>query len=322
MNVSWPTLRHTDGAGVVFGILTDHQPVRRATPDSEAVGSSEDERPWPSSMSFGKFPMKENSVPGMPGGIWGTQKRGSFKISEAAQRNAARDAARMGVAAANAPAPLLRGVSTPSPSVSEGASALPFAIPLQPTPKTGRSLSHSQGQREAPLSSGAHLGAVAGPTAAAALPLGLLAEEDVDTDTESDMGSRLTHTTSHPPIGSLMRTATLPASYDTMHSANGNRDRPAAPHSPSHRNLLRAQTFEAAFADLSMGMLSSFLYSLLLFSCGLTVSLLQTIPIAVPVNGRAHSAGTTCPTSTNHAATRWRTFLRAGAPSLAANPVC
>lgn len=198
--------------------------------------------------------MKENSVPGMPGGIWATQKRGSFKISEAAQRNAARDAARMGAAAANAAGPLLRGASTPSPSVSEG--ALPFAIPLQPTPKTGRSLSHSQGQREAPLSSGAHMTAAAGPTATAALPLGLLAEEDADTDTEDDVGSRLTHTTSHPPIGSLMRTATLPASYDTMHSANTGRDRPGAPQSPSHRDLMRARTFEAAFADLSMGKLS------------------------------------------------------------------
>lgn len=271
MNVSLLLEWNPDGASAA--ILTAGQPVRRATPDSEAVGSSEDERPWPASMSFGKFPMKENSVPGMPGGIWATQKRGSFKISEAAQRNAARDAARMGAAAAaaattNPPVAALRGASTPSPSVSEGANALPFAIPLQPTPKTGRSLSHSQGQRDASLSS---LGASAGPAAGAALPLGLLAEEDVDTDTESDVGSRLTHTTSHPPIGSLMRTATLPAAYGTMQGANAigrdSRDRAAAPHSPSHHDLLRTRTFEAAFANLSMGMLCSVFLSPLSPSC-------------------------------------------------------
>lgn len=220
-------------------------------------------------MSFGKFPMKENGVPGMPGGIWGTQKRGSFNISDVAQRNAARNAARLG-AAANMPVPGLRGASTPSPSVSEGAGALPFAIPLQPTPKTGRSLSHSQGQREAPLSAGGLHGAAAGPAAGAALPLGLLAEEDVDTDTESDIGSRLTHTTSHPPIGSLMRTSTLPAAYDMMPGANRDRERPAAPHSPSHHDLMRARTFEAAFANLSMGILSFLL--LFMLSCYVYVS--------------------------------------------------
>lgn len=211
-------------------------------------------------MSFGKYPMKENSVPVMPGGIWGAQKRGSFKISEAAQLNAARDAARMGAAAANAPLGALRAATTPSPSVSEGASSLPFAIPLQPTPKTGRSLSHSQGQREASFSSGGNSSVAAGPTATGALPLGLLAEEDVDTDTESDVGSRLMHTTSHPPIGSLMRTTTMPASYSTMQGANARGDRSAAPHSPSHHDLLRTRTFEAAFANLSMGMLSPFPY--------------------------------------------------------------
>ncbi|KAK6389077.1 hypothetical protein LTR65_007002 [Meristemomyces frigidus] len=62
--------------------------VRRATPDSEAVGSSEDERPWPSSTSFGSLPRKEQGMPGLPGGIWSTQRKGSFKLSEAAHRNA------------------------------------------------------------------------------------------------------------------------------------------------------------------------------------------------------------------------------------------
>jgi len=146
-------------------------PARRGTPESEAVVSSEDERPWPSSTSFGKFPMKENAVPGLPGGIWSTGKRGSFKLSEAAHRNAARDV-RLG-AVNPAVAAGLRG--TPSPASTEGAGSLPFAIPLQPTPKTGRSLSHSQGQREISQSSGQHLGS--GGQGGAALPLGLLTEE-------------------------------------------------------------------------------------------------------------------------------------------------
>lgn len=222
------------------------QPARRATPDSEAVASSEDERPWPSSTSFGQFTMKENSMPGLPGGIWSTGKRGSFKLDGTAPRSAGRDAAaaaRLGPVVNPAHA-ALRG--TPSPT-SEGAS-LPFAIPLQPTPKTGRSLSHSQGQREAPQT-----GAAAHPTAGGgpALPLGLLAEE-VDTESESDVGSRLTHTTSHPPIGSLMRTATLPAHYDHPGASNG-RDQFDSHSPPPQPGLMRGRTFESAFQNLSLG---------------------------------------------------------------------
>jgi hypothetical protein len=190
--------------------------------------------------------MKGNDVPGLPGGIWSTGRRGSFKISEAAQRNAARDAARLG--APNLPHPM-RGLSTPSPGASDNMSSLPFSIPLQPTPKTGRSLSHSQGQREALQSSGATAGGTP-----AALPLGLLAEEDdADTESEPDMGSNLTHTTSHPPlgIGSLMRTATLPAGFESRIGGSNGRDHHYDSASPT--GLLRGRTFEAAFANLSVG---------------------------------------------------------------------
>lgn len=187
--------------------------------------------------------MKENSVPGLPGGIWSTGKRGSFKL-DGPPWSAGRDAARLG-AAVNPAHAALRG--TPSPSTSEGAS-LPFAIPLQPTPKTGRSLSHSQGQREAPQTSGGpHSGAGGGP----ALPLGLLAEE-VDTESEPDEGNKLTHTTSHPPIGSLMRTATLPAHYDHSGASNG-RDHLGDHSPPPQPGLMRGRTFESAFQNLSLG---------------------------------------------------------------------
>ncbi|GIZ42965.1 hypothetical protein CKM354_000621200 [Cercospora kikuchii] len=210
-------------------------PARRATPDSEAVASSEDEKPWPSSMSFGKFPLKEGGMPGLPGGIWSTRS-GSFKLSDKAKLDA-RASVRLG--AVNQ----VRG--TPSPSVSEGAGALPFAIPLQPTPKTGRSMSHSQGQREpsqnvSSTQQGNH----------AALPLGLLAEEEADTESESELGTRLTHTTSHPPIGSLMRTATLPPTFDHPRGSSNDSDYQDS-HSPQP-GLLRGQTFGAAFANLSL----------------------------------------------------------------------
>lgn len=181
-------------------------------------------------------------MPGLPGGIWSTRnQRGSFKMSEEAKLNAARHA-RLG--AVNT---AIRAATTPSPSTSEGAASLPFAIPLQPTPKTGRSLSHSTGQREVPQTSGPH----ANPGGhAAALPLGLLAEE-VDTESESDIGSRLTHTTSHPPIGALLRTATLPTTFDHGHGSSSGRDY-SGDQSPQ-LGLLRGRTFEASFANLSLG---------------------------------------------------------------------
>lgn len=179
-------------------------------------------------------------MPGLPGGIWSNQKRGSFKMSEAAQRNAAREA-RLG--AVNPSHAALRAGATPSPSASEGANSLPFAIPLQPTPKTGRSLSHSQGQREVLQSAGQQQQNTQN------LPLGLLPEE-VDTESESDVGSRLTHTTSHPPIGSLMRPATLPAAYD--YHGNGREPEDLSP--TAQPGLLRGRTFESAFANLNIGM--------------------------------------------------------------------
>jgi hypothetical protein len=98
--------------------------------------------------------------------------------------------------------------STPT---SAGAGSLPFAIPLHAQLKTGRSLSHSQGQRELPIMSNHNMQAKSTLSGGqpATLPLALLSEE-ADTDSESDSGHRLTHTLSHPPIGSLARTNTLP----------------------------------------------------------------------------------------------------------------
>lgn len=179
------------------------------------MGSSEDERPWPSSTSFGSLPRKENSVPGLPGGIWSTQRKGSFKMSEAAHRNAARE---IRVGAAN-PHSALRTANTPSPATSEGTGSLPFAIPLQPTPKAHRSLSHSQGQREAPQASATLPSAGSG---ASALPLGLLAEEN-DNDDDSDFGGQLTHTISHPPIGTLQRASTYSSAYGLQQGVGGHR---------------------------------------------------------------------------------------------------
>jgi hypothetical protein len=199
--------------------------MRRATPDSEAVASSEDERPWPMATTFGSLPRKENGVPGLGGGIWSTsQSRGSFKLGEQARRNAAREA-RMG-APNNIPA---RAANTPSPATSSdhGAASLPFTIPLQPTPKLGRSLSHSQGQREMPPASAANTAqASAGMERPAALPLGLLNEEiedgDVESDRGSDLGGMLTQTVSHPVFGNLHRTSTLPTQFESPFNSSGN----------------------------------------------------------------------------------------------------
>lgn len=217
------------------------QSVRgRATPDSEAVASSEDERPWPSSTSFGSLPRKENGVPGLGGGIWSQKRGGSFKMAEAARRNAARE---VQLSAGN-PHTTFRQGNTPSPSTSEGPVTLPFAIPLQPTPKAGRSLSHSHGQREPNASNGA---SQPGPV----LPLGLLTEE-ADPETESDFGEQLTHTVSQPPIGTLQRASTYNNAYDNAHFAGNGRARPdeftGHPGAPQFDKGL-----EAAFAKLSFG---------------------------------------------------------------------
>lgn len=199
------------------------------------------------SMKFGNAPMRENSVPGLPGGIWSTQKgRGSFKMSEEMSKGVRQNLSQNRLGAVSS---AKRARTTPSPSASEGAASLPlpFAIPLQPTAKTGRSLSHSTGQREVPQTSSAHSNAGGH---AAALPLGLLAEE-VDTESESDMGAQLTHTTSHPPIGSLLRTATLPPTFEPSYR-NGREY--GDDQSPVHSSLLRGRTFdESAFANASLG---------------------------------------------------------------------
>ena len=196
--------------------------------------SSEDERPWPSSTSFGSLPRKD-SLPGLPG-IW-SHKRGSFKLSEAAQRNAAREV-RLGAPQHNT----LRAANTPSPGVSSEAtgSSLPFAIPLQPTPKAHRSLSHSQGQREPPQQSTG--------SGVPALPLGLLAEENDDTESESDLGTHLTHTVSQPPIGLLQRASTYSAAYEPHYGVGNGRDEFGIGQS---RNGGRG--LEAAFANLTFG---------------------------------------------------------------------
>ncbi|RMY45954.1 hypothetical protein D0865_09594 [Hortaea werneckii] len=214
-------------------------PIRRATPDSEALGSSEDERPWPAQPSFGNLPRRENSVHGLPGGIWSTQRKGSFKLSEAAQRNSVREV-RLG--ATNQQPSALRAADTPSPATSsEGAGSLPFAIPLQPTPKAHRSLSHSHGQRDPPQ--GASSG---GP----ALPLGLLAEEDNDTDSEDGQGAQLTQTVSQPvpPFGALQRASTYSA-YDHLYNGE-NRNGQLEDMGFNQSGSRNGRTFEAAFANL------------------------------------------------------------------------
>lgn len=224
--------------------------MRRATPDSEAVASSEDERPWPMATTFGSLPRKENGVPGLGGGIWSTsQSRGSFKLGEQARRNAAREA-RMG-APNNIPA---RAANTPSPATSSdhGAASLPFTIPLQPTPKLGRSLSHSQGQREMPPASAANTAqASAGMERPVALPLGLLNEEIEDGDGESDRGSdlggMLTQTVSHPVFGNLHRTSTLPTQFESPFNSSSNPRR-----SDTFDGSGFDRRYEAEFGDLTL----------------------------------------------------------------------
>ena len=228
----------------VLELMVFQPTMRRATPESEAVVSSEDERPWPSAPSFGTLPRKENGVPGLGGGIW-SQKRGSFKMEKAAQRNAAREA-RLG--APNQPRSGWRGESTPSPAASDGSGAFPFTIPLQPTPKVGRSASHSQGQREVPQNSGTH------PSSndhAQVLPLGLLAEE-VDTETDSELGGALTHTASQPPIGTLQRISTLPSTYESFYAGRSSKE-PGEASAGAQPGSRGDQKFEGSFANTSLG---------------------------------------------------------------------
>lgn len=195
---------------------------RKATPDSEAVASSEDDGPWPHS-TFGSLPRKENGMPGLGGGIWAQSSRGSFKLDQEARRNAIRQA-HMGLSAG--PHPAVRSIDTPSPTTSEGNKVLPFSIPLRPSAKSGRSLSHSQGQREMPQLHHTQAGAAdRGP----ALPLGLVTEADEgDVESEADLGAPLTQTTSHP----------APASYSRMHSF------------PSHIDHGLPQSLERSHTDV------------------------------------------------------------------------
>ena len=146
-------------------------------------------------------------------------------MEKAAQRNAAREA-RLGASNLHFGgfSGGFRGDSTPSPSISDGSGALPFSIPLQPTPKAGRSLSHSQGQRDLGLSPADRASA---HDSALGAPLGLLTEEG-DAETDSELGGALTHTTSHPPMSFLQRTTTYPAAYDVYHGGINARNSPAA----------------------------------------------------------------------------------------------
>ena len=196
---------------------------------------------------------------------------------ETAQRNALRES-RLG--APGQPRSGLRNDATPSPSASEGSAALPFPIPLHPAPKAGRSMSHSQGQREGPHQ-GDH---------APALPLGLLAEE-VDTESESELGGGLTHTTSHPPIGTLHRTATFPATYDSYYAASNGKDYGEAA-GAAQGGQRGDRRFEAAFATLALG---EFPHRL------------QTFPVAFPLQLTTHP-----PTPAPEASQRrsqWQTHL-------------
>jgi hypothetical protein len=193
------------------------QTSQQTLPDSDAVSSSGDERPWPTSTTFAHAPLRDTPLSGLSGGIWG-QQRGSFKMTDSAKRNAVMEVRRAAGIHNIGGSALSTGDGTPT---SAGAGSLPFAIPLHAHLKTGRSLSHSQGQRELPVMNNHN---VQGNTSAsggqpATLPLALLSEE-ADTDSESDSGNRLTHTLSHPPIGSLARTTTLPTPGATHNMDN------------------------------------------------------------------------------------------------------
>ena len=163
-------------------------------------------------------------------------------MSEVAQRNANNAGQQLRLGSTNLThGGLMRAESTPSPSTSENA-GLPFPIPLQPTPKTHRSLSHSQGQRDFSQVTASHM---------AAHPLGLLPEE-IDTESESELGGGLTHTTSHPPIGSFMRSSTT-YGFDSVYSAGDEKDR-IDDFSIGQTGAKYDRPIESAVANLSLGM--------------------------------------------------------------------
>lgn len=167
-------------------------------------------------------------------------------MSEAAKRNALHDVRLNAGAAAQSS---LRVGGTPSPA-GDRTGNIPFNIPLQPVAKSGRSMSHSQGQREI-LTPSSNLRTMQTNTQHSNnLPLGLLTEE-ADTDSEPELGSNLTQTTSHPPIGSLMRTTTLPTGFGAVTSPGNDQ---AYPDSYSmHTGSNTDRRLEASFADLSFG---------------------------------------------------------------------
>jgi hypothetical protein len=208
--------------------------------------------------TFGSLPRKENGVPGLGGGIWSSsQSRGSFKLGEQARRNAARETL-MG-APNGIPA---RTADTPSPATSSdhGATSLPFTIPLQPTPKVGRSLSHSQGQREMSIvpfsSSASSQQAPTGKERPIALPLGLLHEEiedgDGGSDRGSDLGGMLTQTVSHPVFSNLHRTSTLPTQFQSPFSASSN-PRRSDTFDGSGYDRGYDRRYEVEFGDVALG---------------------------------------------------------------------
>lgn len=243
-------------------------------------------------------------MPGLPGGIWTTHKRDSFKMSEAAHRNVARDV-RLG-APVTAPSGL-RTANTPSPSVSDGAGSLPFAIPLQPTPKAHRSLSHSQGQREMSVNPA---GTLAGATSGApVLPLGLLAEEN-DTDSDSEQGEQLMHTMSHPAPNYLQRSSTISTGYEYLHAVgNGRGHSPAEPVGVGHGGTKLG--LDTAFLGLGLGELhcaGSFIKPHVIYM--LTMLFLGQIPLIDVHNGNLTLDGTMSPTSTNRGGTLLRTYQR------------
>lgn len=196
--------------------------MRRTTPNSETLASSEDEGPWPSATTFGSLPSKENGVPGLGGGIWSSSRScGSFGLGKQARRNAAREAR---LEAPNKGSARSANTQSRATSSEHGANFLPFAIPLQPTSKADRSLSHSQGQREVPSSSSvSNQQGVARAERPAVWPLGLLNEEiedDYESDRESELGGMLTQIASHPVFGNVQRTSTLATQYDSPFSAS------------------------------------------------------------------------------------------------------
>lgn len=78
--------------------------------------------------------------------------------------------------------------------------------------------------------------------------LGFLPEE-VDTETESDVGGGLTHTASHPPMATLHRTSTYPPTLEALYGTGHQRDSPIA----SGDAQLSGRKLENALSNMSLG---------------------------------------------------------------------